>query len=169
MSPEAFDVLSKVDIRTDIYSLGITMYQDLNDGMPPFWKDGDYDARENAIRTRLSGTAIPIPKKDNGQLWKIVQKASQFNRENRYQHASEMRRDLEKLKYEERNDSIRNDLEITIESDIGSTIEEKSYRDKNTNYLEKIIDKQKGKKTRERNSWERFNKQRKNGKSIQNK
>ena len=102
MSPEAFNVLSKVDIRTDIYSLGITMYQCLNDGMPPFWKDGDYDARENAIRTSLSGTAIPVPKKDNGQLWKIVQKASQFNRENRYQHASEMRRDLEKLRDEEK-------------------------------------------------------------------
>ena len=142
MSPEAFDVLSKVDIRTDIYSLGITMYQCLNDGMPPFWKDGDYDARENAIRTRLSGTAIPVPKKDNGQLWKIVQKASQFNRENRYQHASEMRRDLEKLKYEERNDSIRNDLEITIESDIGSTIEEKSYRDKSRNYQKNVKEKE---------------------------
>ena len=142
MSPEAFDVLSKVDIRTDIYSLGITMYQCLNDGMPPFWKDGDYDARENAIRTRLSGTAIPVPKKDNGQLWKIVQKASRFNRENRYQHASEMRRDLEKLKYEERNDSIRNDLEITIESDIGSTIEEKSYRDKSRNYQKNVKEKE---------------------------
>ena len=116
MSPEAFDALSKVDIRTDIYSLGITMYQCLNDGMPPFWEDGDYDARENAIRTRLSGTAIPIPKKDNGQLWKIVQKACQFDKEDRYQHALEMRRDLEKLNL---------NIELTIEENKIEKDEEK--------------------------------------------
>ena len=156
MSPEAFDVLSKVDIRTDIYSLGITMYQCLNDGMPPFWKDGDYDARENAIRTRLSGTAIPIPEKGNGQLWKIVQKACQFNRENRYQHASEMRRDLEKLKKEgkaeeqkeeqKQNNDLNNEKILKELSRMREELErlkaEKSEIQNNNIKFEKVVEKQ---------------------------
>ena len=145
ISPEAFNISSKVDNRTDIYSLGITMYRYLNNGMPPFLENIDYDAIEDAIGTRLSGKAIPIPKKDNGQLWKIVQKACQFNRENRYQHASEMRRDLEKLRDEEKKLEEKVKLEksdfqklgnlgATIESDMslwdmnldkGATREEK--------------------------------------------
>lgn len=145
ISPEAFNISSKVDNRTDIYSLGITMYRYLNNGMPPFLENIDYDAIEDAIGTRLSGKAIPIPKKDNGQLWKIVQKACQFNRENRYQHASEMRRDLEKLRDEEKKLEKKVKLEksdfqklgnlgATIESDVslwdmeldkGATREEK--------------------------------------------
>lgn len=145
ISPEAFNISSKVDNRTDIYSLGITMYRYLNNGMPPFLENIDYDAIEDAIGTRLSGKAIPIPKKDNGQLWKIVQKACQFNRENRYQHASEMRRDLEQLRDEEKKLEEKVKLEksdfqklgnlgATIESDVslwdmeldkGATREEK--------------------------------------------
>ena len=147
MSPEAAGYGKHIDYRSDIYSLGIVLYELLNDRKIPFSSDSfDSDKIEDAITRRMSGEKIVYPIHERGQLWTIIQKACQFESKDRYQHASEMRRDLEKLKYEERNDSIRNDLEITIESDIGSTIEEKSYRDKNTNYLEKIIDKQKGKK-----------------------
>jgi len=143
MSPEAAGYGKRIDYRSDIYSLGIVLYELLNDRKIPFSSDSfDSDKIEDAITRRMSGEKIVYPIHERGQLWTIIQKACQFESKDRYQHASEMRRDLEKLKYEERNDSIRNDLEITIESDIGSTIEEKSYRDKSRNYQKNVKEKE---------------------------
>ena len=101
MSPEAFDYLREVDNRTDIYSLGIVMYQMLNNQNIPFADDiGDFSKRDEAIRRRIKGEILPPPKHENGQLWKIIQKACEFKEEDRYQHAAEMQKDLEKLRYE---------------------------------------------------------------------
>ena len=97
MSPEAFDYLREVDNRMDIYSLGIVMYQLLNDGNVPFIKAEEPYALDNAIERRLKGEKILPPQNENGQLWEVIQKACQFKKEDRYQNASEMRTDLEKL------------------------------------------------------------------------
>ena len=97
MSPEAFDYLREVDNRMDIYSLGIVMYQLLNDGNIPFIKAEEPYALDNAIERRLKGEKILPPQNENGQLWEVIQKACQFKKEDRYQNASEMRTDLEKL------------------------------------------------------------------------
>lgn len=99
MSPEAFGWGQHVDQTSDIYSLGIVMYQLLNDGNIPFstTKD-DFEDEDNAIGRRLDGEEFEAPAHEKGKLWGIIQKACRFQKKERYQSASEMRKDLEKLK-----------------------------------------------------------------------
>ena len=98
MAPEAMSWGEKVDYCSDIYSLGLTMYRLLNDGNLPFMSGGeDYDEIYETIKKRENGEEILPPKHGQKELWKIIQKATQFKKEDRYQSASEMRADLEEL------------------------------------------------------------------------
>lgn len=98
MAPETFGWGVKADYRSDIYSFGLVMYQLLNNGKIPFVNDmRNFDEVDNAIGRRLDGETITAPKYENGQLWKIIEKACQFKKEDRYQSASVMRKDLEEL------------------------------------------------------------------------
>lgn len=111
MSPEDFGWENKIDYHSEIYSLGIVMYQLLNDGNIPFIKAEEPYALDNAIRRRIEGEKILPPQNENGQLWEVIQKACQFKKEDRYQNAFEMRADLEKLQ-SEKNIKTANSLKI---------------------------------------------------------
>ena len=99
MSPEDLGWRNKSDYQSDMYSLGIVMYQLLNDGNIPYVSDmRNYDEVYEAIGKRADGEEILPPEHENGQLWKIIQKTCQFKKENRYQNAIEFRKELERLK-----------------------------------------------------------------------
>ena len=101
MAPETFGWGSKTDYRSDIYSLGIVMYQLLNEGNIPFVSDmRDFTEVDNAIERRLDREKILPPKYEYGELWKVLQKACEFEKKDRYQEAREFRKALEKLKNE---------------------------------------------------------------------
>ena len=101
MAPETFGWGSKTDYQSDIYSLGIVMYQLLNDGNIPFVSDmRDFTEVDNAIGRRLDKEKILPPKYEHGALWKVLQKACEFEKKDRYQEAREFRKTLEKLKNE---------------------------------------------------------------------
>ena len=101
MAPETFGWGSKTDYLSDIYSLGIVMYQLLNDGNIPFVSDmSDFTEVDNAIGRRLDREKILPPKYEHGELWKVLQKACEFEKKDRYQEAREFRKALEKLKNE---------------------------------------------------------------------
>ena len=104
MAPEALGWGSKIEHQSDIYSLGIVMYQMLNDGNIPFVEDmQDFFEVDEAIGRRADGE-IPLPPKyDEEELWKIIKKAIQFKKEDRYQSAAEMRKELEALENPEKN------------------------------------------------------------------
>ena len=105
MAPETFGWGSKTDYQSDIYSLGIVMYQLLNDGNIPFVSDmRDFTEVDNAIGRRLDREKILPPKYEHGELWKVLQKACEFEKKDRYQEAREFRKALEKLKNEIRAD-----------------------------------------------------------------
>ena len=105
MAPETFGWGSKTDYQSDIYSLGIVMYQLLNDGNIPFVSDmRDFTEVDNAIGRRLDKEKILPPKYEHGALWKVLQKACEFEKKDRYQEAREFRKALEKLKNEIRVD-----------------------------------------------------------------
>ena len=124
MAPEALGWGSKVDTLSDIYSFGIVMYQLLNDGNIPFVTDmRNYDEVDEAIGRRADGEEIVPPKYEDGELWKIIQKACQFEKKDRYQHASELREDLEKLRYKEIN-SVNEEKDSHKEE-----VEKKDYKE----------------------------------------
>jgi eukaryotic-like serine/threonine-protein kinase len=97
MSPEQIKGLKNVDIRSDLYSLGMTVYEMLT-GRVPFDKtDSDF-----TIQRQIVDGDIPPPIKFNSnipkKINKIIQKAINKEPEKRYQTAGEMLDDL--LKFE---------------------------------------------------------------------
>ena len=151
MAPEALGWGRKVDTLSDLYSLGIIMYQLLNGQNIPFVSgDGDFDEVDEAIEKRADGEEILPPEHENGQLWKIIQKTCQFKKENRYQSAIEFRKELEKLKTEVKEEKKNNDLEkeeilkelFRMREELERLKAEKSKIESHNIKFEKVVEKQ---------------------------
>ena len=85
MPPEAFDKNPTVSIHTDIWSAGVIL-QKLLTGSMPF----PQDEIPSLITAILMGEPEPLPQTFSPELRKIVSKALQKKRENRFQWAKEM-------------------------------------------------------------------------------
>ena len=155
MAPEALGWGNKSDYQSDMYSLGIVMYQLLNDGNIPYVFDmRNYDEVYEAIGKRADGEAILPPEHENGQLWKIIQKTCQFKKENRYQNAIEFRKELERLKIggkvEEQEENQNNDSDkeeilkelFRMREELERLKAEKSKIQNNNIESEKVVKKQ---------------------------
>lgn len=100
MAPEVFKG-EDYGASVDIYSLGIVMYRFLNKNRVPFlpvFPDPitPHD-REESLRRRMSGEAIPPIDGVDHALNDIVLKACAYDRSDRFKDASEMRAALESL------------------------------------------------------------------------
>jgi len=96
MSPEQIKGLIHVDKRSDIYSIGITLYEMLA-GRVPFEKtDSDFD-----IQKMIVDGKIPSPVRFNSSIpksmEKFVLKAAQRDPSKRYQSVEEMLAELDKI------------------------------------------------------------------------
>ncbi len=95
MSPE--QVAGKtLDERTDLFSFGVTLYE-MASGRMPFDRDTT-GATYGAILHEAAGLPSQWNAQISPQLDAIVGKALEKDRNLRYQHASEMRADLQRLK-----------------------------------------------------------------------
>lgn len=87
--------------NVDIYSLGIVMYKLVNGNRDPFLPlpphSFTFEQKDEAMIRRFSGEALPAPAYASQELSKIILKACCYNAAERYQSASQMKRDLEKL------------------------------------------------------------------------
>jgi serine/threonine protein kinase len=85
----------------DIYSLGIVLYQLLNDNRTPFLPQHPTpitnDDRDAARGKRFSGVTLPGPRNAGGRLTDIVLKACAYSSKDRYAEPEEMRADLESI------------------------------------------------------------------------
>ncbi len=91
MSPEQFEGVS--DMRSDIYSFGIVLYQMTNNGKRPF----DYLTIDEFHKAHKYEEPKPLDSK----LWPIVKKCIEKKPEDRYQTFTLLRKDLEDLYKEE--------------------------------------------------------------------
>lgn len=90
MAPESFDKIN--NIQTDIYSLGIIIYQLFNDGKQPFYaKNNFFKEWEELHKTK------EIPITENTYMNPIIQKCLDKIPENRYISFKELRMDLESI------------------------------------------------------------------------
>ena len=101
MSPEQFVDFSHCDVRSDIYSFGIVLFQLCNDGNVPFSlenvEEGSCGFQEEPWKKMQDlHTNAPIPKFDS-LLQPIVKKCLEKNPDNRYQSFIELREDLEQI------------------------------------------------------------------------
>ena len=83
----------------DIYSLGMVLYQCLNDGrnlfMPSYPDAISLEDSEHAFAKRIVSSEIPAPSHGSERFKQIVQKACALDPKDRYQTAEEMRLDME--------------------------------------------------------------------------
>ena len=97
MSPEQARG-QKLDARTDIFSLGIVMYE-LFSGKRPFNGEGQLDLISSILKDEpapLRSYTAELPR----QLERIVEKALRKDRQYRYQHVKDLEIDLEDLREE---------------------------------------------------------------------
>lgn len=94
-SPEqAEGAPGKVDLRTDVYSLGVILYQLLTGGKFPYEVIGNMrDVMDNILRAEPARPST-IRRQINDEVETIVLKALQKERERRYQTAGELARDV---------------------------------------------------------------------------
>ena len=84
------------DNRSDIYSLGLLMYQLLNDNRLPFESD-ECDHRE-AFQRRVAKEPFPVIENVDAKLLSIINKACAYDRNDRFANEIEMRGELEALR-----------------------------------------------------------------------
>ena len=104
MSPEQIRDSKDIDIRSDIYSLGVVLFYMIN-GKPPY----DPTTTDN-LEIRIKIAKEPLPELTNyPEFNKIIKNATAKNRDERYQTCEEFMYELQNIEHE---DDVKSKKEI---------------------------------------------------------
>lgn len=88
-------VTGHYDMRVDIYSLGLVLYELTNENRLPFAASTYVRAEE--VQKRQMGVPLPPPSRASAALWNVIGKACAYKPEDRYQTAEEFALALESI------------------------------------------------------------------------
>ncbi len=99
LAPEQMDIRTKMDTKTQVYTLGVIFYEILS-GNPPYGsvEESCYEENRSIFIEKILSPQVPIPpiRELPKPLPKILQKSLQKDRKLRYNDAQEMLQDLQK-------------------------------------------------------------------------
>ena len=100
MAPEVF-WSGELAPSADVYSVGLLLYAGVHGGLLPFYPQNPApNDRAEALRRRMNGETLPMPKSAGRPLAAIIQKATQFRAEDRYQTPEELAAALRRYREE---------------------------------------------------------------------
>ena len=142
MSPEVYKG-NPYGCATDIYSLGMVLYWLLNGRTYPFLTRGKaptVNQITEARNRRFNGEQLPDPVSGSKELIRIILKACEYNPDNRFRDAEEMKSELDalvdlnkhsRLLYNENATSNENICDVSVEDDsfINNTSDSSAWND----------------------------------------
>lgn len=102
MAPEVF-WSGDLAPSADVYSVGLLLYAGVSGGRLPFYpqmREPTPNDRASALRRRMNGEALNMPKGAGKKLAEIIRKATQYRAEDRYQTPAELRAALQQYRAE---------------------------------------------------------------------
>lgn len=104
MAPEVF-WSGDLEPSADVYSIGLLLYAGVSGGKLPFYPqehEPTPNDRAAALRRRMNGEALRMPKGAGKKLAEIIRKATQYRAEDRYQTPEELCAALRQYREEQR-------------------------------------------------------------------
>lgn len=95
MSPEQIQGLSDIDHRTDIFSVAILFYEMLTGQR--LYQGTNEEIKEQVLNKKFDPTELSLDSNVPAELGDIISKALEKNRDNRYERAIEMYRDIRRV------------------------------------------------------------------------
>src|SRR3984885_12560064 len=116
MSPEQVRA-KELDARTDLFSFGVMLYE-MATGMLPFQGESTGIVFE-AILNRAPVPPVRLNPKVGPELERIIAKCLEKDRNLRYQHASEIRTDLQRMRRDTDSERVTASSKVGVESGFG--------------------------------------------------
>ena len=143
------------DYRVDIYSLGLTLYELLNENCLPL--ASSVIVKKEELILRITGKQLEMPSKASEDLGKVILKACAYDPKDRYQSAQEFLNALVEVEQEEKSMKTQKKVQFKKEEnsnkDLYATIPATGQNQEKQGVFEIVPEEKKQENTKEIKTW----------------